>query len=288
LARKLGVDLSRLQGSGPNGRILVDDVTTVYEQSRAAAVARPSQRTHTPLFDLGRPGTRVKLAGLRRLTAERMTLSAQTIPQATYVEETNVTDLVRLRESLKPTLEQRGSRLTYLPFMVKAVALALREVPIVNASLEDASREIVLHDHYHIGVAVATPNGLIVPVVKDADQLDLLGIASEIERLSTDARAGKSSRDDLQGATFTITSVGNFGGILSTPMVNPPEAAILGIGRIVRRPVFDDRGQVVPADLVHLSLTFDHRLLDGAVAAVFVNAIVSHLRAPAALLLPPA
>jgi 2-oxoisovalerate dehydrogenase E2 component (dihydrolipoyl transacylase) len=162
---------------------------------------------------------------------------------------------------------------------------ALRTVPLVNASL-DEKKEIVLHDRYHIGIAVMTTNGLIVPVVRDADQKDLGTIAREIERLSRDARAGKPRLEDLRGGTFTISSVGNIGGLFSTPVINHPEVGILGLAKVVRRPVFDDKGQVKPGDLMYLSFSFDHRVVDGAVGAAFANAIIEQIQNPAALLLP--
>jgi pyruvate dehydrogenase E2 component (dihydrolipoamide acetyltransferase)/2-oxoisovalerate dehydrogenase E2 component (dihydrolipoyl transacylase) len=168
--------------------------------------------------------------------------------------------------------------------MVKAAVAALKEVPIANASLDEPGGEIVLHDQYHVGIAVSTPAGLIVPVIHDADKLDLAGVAREIDRLSDDARRGKSKLPDLRGGTFTITSVGNIGGLFSTPVINPPEVAILGVGKIVKRAVFDAQSNVKPADMVYLSLSCDHRVLDGAVGAVFANAVGRHLQAPAQLL----
>ena len=169
---------------------------------------------------------------------------------------------------------------------MKAVVGALKEVPLVNASLDEQAGEIVLHDRYHIGIAVATPAGLIVPVIHDADRKDLAALAREVERLSNDARAGKAKRDDLLGGTFTVTSVGNIGGLISTPVINHPEVGILGIGKIVKRPVFDDAGQIRPAEIVYLSFSFDHRVVDGAVGAAFANVVLRELRNPAAMLLP--
>ena len=163
---------------------------------------------------------------------------------------------------------------------------ALKEVPLVNASLDEAGNEIVLHDHYNIGIAVATPGGLVVPVIHDADQRDLGGIAREIERLGNDARAGKQRLEDLRGGTFSITSLGNIGGLFSAPIVNHPEVGILGVGRIYKRPVFDDHGQVRPSDRIYLSLSFDHRVVDGAVGGAFANAVIAWMQNPALLLLP--
>jgi len=279
LARKLGIDLHNVGGSGPEGRILIEDLTS---QMQPAGGAKPQAEKQ----DYGRPGTRIKLQGLRRKIAERMVQSMQTIPHYAYVEECDVTDLVKLRESLKETHALAGVKLTYLAFTVNAVAGALKDIPLVNASLDEGAGEIVLHDHYHVGIAVATPGGLVVPVVHDADKKDLGQIARDIERLSAEARAGKAKLDDLRGGTFTITSIGNIGGLFSTPVINPPEVGILELGRIVKRPVFDAAGSVKPADMVYLSFSFDHRVLDGAVGAAFSNAIVRRLQNPGLLLLP--
>jgi pyruvate dehydrogenase E2 component (dihydrolipoamide acetyltransferase)/2-oxoisovalerate dehydrogenase E2 component (dihydrolipoyl transacylase) len=173
-----------------------------------------------------------------------------------------------------------------LPFFVKAVVAALKEVPIANSSLNDDAGEIVFHDQYNIGIATATAQGLLVPVVRDADKKDLATIAREIERLSAEARAGKSRLDDLRGGTFTITSIGGIGGLIATPIINHPEVAILGIGKAVKRPVFDAAGNIKAAEMIYLSLSFDHRVVDGAIGAVFGNALVQQLQNPARLLLP--
>jgi pyruvate dehydrogenase E2 component (dihydrolipoamide acetyltransferase)/2-oxoisovalerate dehydrogenase E2 component (dihydrolipoyl transacylase) len=197
-----------------------------------------------------------------------------------------VTELVKLRAGLKDVYARAGVKLTYLPFFVKAVVAALKEVPIVNSSLNEEDGEIVLHDRYHVGIAVATPSGLLVPVVRDADKKDLTTISRDIERLTEEARAGRAKLEDLRGGTFTITSVGSIGGLISTPVLNHPEVGILGIGRVVRRPVFDQADRIRPAELVYLSFSFDHRVVDGAVGAVFGNAVLGQLQNPAALLLP--
>jgi 2-oxoisovalerate dehydrogenase E2 component (dihydrolipoyl transacylase) len=282
LARKLGIDLTTVRGSGPDGRILVEDLSAQV-QTVAAPVKKPAPEP----ADYGRPGTRIKLQGLRRRIAERLVQAARTIPHYSYVDECDVSELVRLREGLRDHYARQGVKLTYLAFFVKAVVAALKEVPIVNASLDEEAEEIVLHDRYHVGIAVATPAGLIVPVVHDADRKDVGQIAAEIERLSSAARANKVRLEDLRGGTFTVTSVGNIGGLFSTPVINPPEVGILGLGKVVKRPVFDARGKVRAADLVYLSLSFDHRVVDGAVGAAFTNAILRHLQTPALLLLPP-
>ncbi|HTU94170.1 MAG TPA: dihydrolipoamide acetyltransferase family protein [Gemmataceae bacterium] len=284
LARKLGIDLSAIRGSGPEGRILIDDLTTRIQTAGMNPAARPVNDKVSA--DYGKPGTRIKMQGLRRTIAQRMIQSKRVIPHYSYVDECDVTDLVRLRESLRETFARAGVKLTYLPFFIKAVVAALKEVPIVNSSLDEEAGEIVLYDRYHIGIAAATQAGLMVPVIHDADQKDIGTIAREIERLSSAARAGRSRREDLLGGTFTLTSIGSLGGLISTPVINPPEVGILALGKIVKRPVYDAAGQIRPVDMIYLSLSFDHRVIDGAVGAVFGNAILRQLHNPAALLLP--
>jgi 2-oxoisovalerate dehydrogenase E2 component (dihydrolipoyl transacylase) len=287
LARKLGINLTQVHGSGPHGRILLDDLSEAVAARAPAVVkegAKPDGRK--PAADYGTPGTRIKLQGVRRRIADHMVLAKRTIPHYSYVDECEVSELVRVREGLKEAYARTGVKLTYLPFFVKAVAAALKEVPLVNASLDEEAGEIVLHDRYDVGIAVATPAGLLVPVVRDAHRKDLGQLAREIDRLSSEARSGKSRREDLRGSTFTVTSIGNVGGLISTPIINHPEVGILGIGKVVRRPVYDEAGQLRPADLVYLSFSFDHRVVDGAIGAAFGNAVIERLRNPLPLLLP--
>lgn len=282
MARKLGIDLNRVHGSGPDGRVLLDDLAT-FDRAPPPSTPPTAPVAERPL-DFGRPGTRIKVVGLRRRIAEQMVLAKRTIPHYSYVDECDVTELVRVREGLKETYARAGVRLTYLAFAVKAVVEALKEVPLVNSSLDESAGEIVLHDRYDIGVAVASPAGLLVPVIRDAHRKDVAQVAREIERLSADARNGRAKLEDLRGSTFTITSIGNIGGLISTPVINHPEVGILGIGRIVKRPVYDATGNLRPADIVYLSWSFDHRVVDGAIGAHFANAILHRLRNPLPLL----
>jgi pyruvate dehydrogenase E2 component (dihydrolipoamide acetyltransferase)/2-oxoisovalerate dehydrogenase E2 component (dihydrolipoyl transacylase) len=286
LARKLGIDLSRVRGSGPGGRILVEDLASFIRPRGGDAPAPAPTKTDISQFDLGVAGTRVKLVGLRRRIAEHMVEAKHKIPHYSYIDECDMTDLVRLRNQLREPLAAAGVKLTYLAFFVKAVARALKQVPIVNSTYDEPSGEVILHDKYHIGVAVAAPNGLIVPVVKDADRKDVTAIAAEISRLGADAKAGKSRIEDLKGGTFTVTSVGGIGGLVSTPIINYPEVGIMGVGKVVKRPVYDANGQLRPADIIFLSFSFDHRIVDGGVGAAFGNAVLRYLQAPALLLLP--
>jgi pyruvate dehydrogenase E2 component (dihydrolipoamide acetyltransferase)/2-oxoisovalerate dehydrogenase E2 component (dihydrolipoyl transacylase) len=280
MARKLGVDLARIRGSGPGGRVLIDDLAANVQTARPGEVAKPQV-----VVDVGVAGTRVKLAGVRKRIAERMVQSKTTIPHYAYIDEVDVTDLSRLRSLTAEHFSVQGIKLTYLAFFVRAAVLALKEVPIVNATLDEESHEIVLHNHYHVGFATSTPSGLVVPVIHDADKLDVAGVAREIERLSSAARAGKAKREELTGGTFTVTSIGSIGGLISTPIINPPEVAILGVGKVVKRPVYDEAGNIKPAEMLYLSLSFDHRVVDGAVGATFANSLAKHLRNPASLLL---
>jgi pyruvate dehydrogenase E2 component (dihydrolipoamide acetyltransferase)/2-oxoisovalerate dehydrogenase E2 component (dihydrolipoyl transacylase) len=185
---------------------------------------------------------------------------------------------------LKEHFRGSGVKLTYLPFFVKAVVGGLKEVPVANASLDEEAGEIILHDRYHVGIATDTPDGLLVPVLRDADRESLSAVAAEIQRLTEAARNKKIAADDLRGGTFTISSIGGIGGLISTPIINPPEVGILGIGRIVSRPAFDETGNVRPAQFVYLSFSFDHRVMDGADAARFSNAVIARLRNPLTLL----
>ncbi len=282
MARQLGLDLTQIRGSGPGGRILIADLKASLQPTQQP-VPRPAPARALP--DFGRPGTRIKLQGIRRRIAEHMVLSKRTIPHFGYVDEADVTQLVRLRESLKDPLAERGIRLTYLAFIVKAVVGALKDVPIVNATLDEEGQEIVLHDQYHIGFAVAAPQGLLVPVLRNADQKSVFDLAQEIEKLTEAVRTNRIKPDDLRGGTFTVTSIGSFGGLISTPIIPHPQVGIVGVGKIVKRPVYDQNLNLVPADIVYLSFSFDHRVLDGAAATAFGNALIRRLQAPAALLL---
>jgi 2-oxoisovalerate dehydrogenase E2 component (dihydrolipoyl transacylase) len=282
LARKLGIDLARIRGSGPAGRILLDDLAPLF--SREGTTAKSKATEQPPEY--GKPGTRMKFQGLRRKIAEHLIDAKRRIPHYSYVDECDVTELVRLRHGMREACTRIGIKLTYLPFFVKAVAEALKEIPLVNSSLDEDSGDIVLHDKYHVGIAVATPAGLIVPVVRDADQKDLFTVTAEVERLGTEGKAGRARREDLKGGTFTVTSVGGIGGLISTPIINHPEVGIMGVGKVIKRPIYNSDGHLRPADLIYLSFSFDHRVVDGAVGAAFGNAVKRHLEHPAAMLVP--
>ncbi|HEX9921696.1 MAG TPA: dihydrolipoamide acetyltransferase family protein, partial [Anaerolineae bacterium] len=223
------------------------------------------------------------LQGLRRRIAERMEIAWQ-IPHVTSFDEIDAANLVALRQHLQPEAERRGLRLTYLPFIVKAVTQILKENPYLNASLDMANKTIRLHRHFHIGIATAVPEGLLVPVIRHADQLNLLQLAGELTRLGDLAQQRKLELNELSGSTFTITNFGSFGGHQGTPIINPPEVAILGIGRIEDKPVVVD-GQVEVRPVLPLALSYDHRLIDGATAGQFLRRLLALLADPNLLFL---
>ncbi len=289
LARELGVDISQIQGTGPGGRITDEDVRRAARTAPSPPPAPAPQHPTAPAFAPGALGTdrreeRIPLRGIRKRIAEHMHQSKTTAAHFTYVDEVDMTELIQLREQMKPLAEQKGVKLTYLPFIVKASVAALKEMPLLNASLDEAQGEIVLKKYYNIGIATATEDGLMVPVIKDADRKSLLEIASEIERLARAAREGKIALQDLQGGTFTITSLGALGGLFATPIINYPEVAILGIHEIKKRPVVREN-QIVMRDMMFVSLSFDHRLIDGDVGARFCKKIISYLEDPKLLFL---
>lgn len=268
-ARALGVDLARLQGSGPDGRILHADLDA----------ARPGSRRSGDATD----GTRdVKLIGLRRVIAQKMQTSKRHIPHFTYVEEVDVTEMVALRDELNRQYGAARGELSPLAFVVRAVVRAVADFPQVNARFDDEAGVLTLHDAVHLGVATQTEGGLMVPVLRQAQTLDLWACTAAIARLAAAARAGKAAREDLSGSTITVTSLGKLGGIVSTPVINHPEVAIVGINRIVARPVVRD-GAVQVRQMMNLSSSFDHRVVDGQHAAEFVQALRGYLEGPATL-----
>jgi pyruvate dehydrogenase E2 component (dihydrolipoamide acetyltransferase) len=277
LARDKNVDLRRIAPSGPQGRVTRKDVETFSPSAfrSTGSMARPQ---HEPLEE------RIPLTGLRRKIAQHMALSTRTAAHFTFVEECDVTALKILRGQLKAPAADQGVKLTFLPFIVKATALALKKHPMLNATLDEATNEIVLRNYVHIGIATATDAGLLVPVVKDADFGTILDIAREIDRLASEARAGKAKLEDLHGSTFTITSLGEHSGLLATPIVNFPEVAILGVHRMKQKPVVRDE-QIVIGDVMLLSLSFDHRIVDGHVGAAFAYDIIAFLEQPSRLFL---
>jgi 2-oxoisovalerate dehydrogenase E2 component (dihydrolipoyl transacylase) len=274
-AVELGVPLRTVPGSGPAGRITQGDLTAFLSHDRPAAQSTALAR---------RDGIEVvKVIGLRRRISERMTLAKQRIPHFSYIEEIDVTELDRLRAQLNAA-NSEALRLTILPFLARALVKALPAFPQINAIYDDEAGEIQRHAAVHLGVATQTPAGLMVPVVRHAEALDLWGVAAEVSRLAAEARAGRASRDDLSGSTITITSLGMLGGLATTPVINRPEVAIVGPNRIIERPVAV-QGEIVLRKMMILSSSFDHRVVDGWEAAEFVQLLKRLLETPALLFL---
>jgi pyruvate dehydrogenase E2 component (dihydrolipoamide acetyltransferase) len=274
LARELGVDITRVRGTGPNGRVTDDDV-------RGGPSSISQDRKSTPAASDAEE--RIPLRGVRKIIAERLVRSLQATAQLTLVDEVDMTELVLLREAFKGSASKRGVKLTFLPLVIKAVIPALKEFPYVNSTLDESKGEIVLKKHYNLGIATDTPDGLMVPVVKDADRKDIFELSAEIEAIAGKARTGELGLGEVQGSTFTITNLGSIGGLFATPIVNYPEVAILGLHRISKRPVVRD-GRVEVRDMMYLSLSFDHRVMDGAYGAKFMNRIIDIIQDPKKIL----
>jgi len=285
-AREQGVDITQVSGTGKNGRVTREDIAG-FNGAAPAAAAPAAQEAAAPAAaaapvasgDAYRPEERVPFKGIRKIIAGAMSKSVYTAPHVTIMDEVDVTELVALRTKYKPYAEQRGSKLTYLPFIVKALVSACREFPIMNSTLDEANQEIVYRKYYNIGIATDTENGLIVPVVEDADRKNLFAIADKIKDLAVRGRDGKLAANELRGSTITISNIGSAGGMFFTPVINFPEVAILGTGRISEKAVVRN-GELVAAPVMALSLSFDHRLIDGATAQNFMNHIKKLLAQP--------
>lgn len=277
-AWELGIELQFVRGSGPAGRIQHADLD-VYLASRGQSATTPSA-TSRPMPGEGEET--VPLQGLRRRIAQKMQEAKRRIPHFSYVEEIDVTELEALRQVLNERHAGRRGRLTLLPLIARAVVIALADFPQMNARFDDEAGLVTRHRAVHLGIATQTDGGLMVPVVRHAQARDVWDCAAEIARLAQAARDGKATREELSGSTVTISSLGPLGGIASTPVINHPEVAIVGVNRIVERPVFV-RGAVVPRQLMNLSSSFDHRVIDGMDAARFIQAVRGLLEHPALL-----
>lgn len=307
-ARELGVPIDEVEGTGEGGRVTLADLERyVREREAAVAVAELRERSGAAVLPVG--GTaieqkadkaawtsiasmervlpeeeRIPLRGLRKKIAEKMVKSAYTAPHVTGMDEVDVTKLVEIRKNLASELAKEQIKLTYLPFIIKAVTRALKQYPMFNASLDEETNEIVLKKRYHIGIATATKAGLVVPVIRDADQKSIRELAVEIAELSEKAHRQALRLDELQGSTFTITSTGAGGGWFATPIINYPEVAIFGAHAIKRRPVVVG-DEIVIRDMMGMSLTFDHRVIDGEPAGRFMRTVAYYLEHPEVLLL---
>ena len=279
-AREQGVDISSVNGTGEHGRITREDIAAAKTRDAPIVTAEQPKATSTPTISAG---TITQITPIRKIIAQRMQESLTKTAQVTHTDDANVSRLVELRNHEKEKLAAQGVKLSYLPFFIKAVIVALKQFPTFNAVFKEQEGTFELFDSYHIGIAVDSPQGLVVPVIRDVDTKTIVQLAQEITDLATKARDGKLSVQEMQGSTFTISSVGSLGGKVFTPIINYPEIAILGIGKIADVAGVVD-GQVQPIKQLTFSLTFDHRAVDGADAARFLNTIIELSEDPDLLL----
>jgi pyruvate dehydrogenase E2 component (dihydrolipoamide acetyltransferase) len=283
MARELGVNINEVNGTGPGGRISEDDVRN-YARSIIlnATGPRPStQPTAAPLPDFSRWGEveRTPMTGVRRKTAEHLQDAWTSIPHVTHFDSADITELEQLRERFAKKVEEAGGKLTVTAIALKVTAEALKVFPQFNASLDSVQEEIIYKKYCHIGIAVDTDRGLLVPVIRDVDKKNILDLSVELTQVSEKARNKKLTLEEMQGGTFTITNLGGIGGVSFTPIINSPEVAILGISRASQQPIFSD-GQFKPRLMLPLALSYDHRLIDGADAARFLRWVGAALQEP--------
>ena len=287
MAREHGIDLGAVAGTGPQGRVTKADVEALLSQGGGASVGRAPLPPLAPLA-AARGDERVPIRGLRKKIAEKMVRAKFTAPHYTFVEEIDASGLVDMRARINAQLKARGEdlKVSFLPFFCKALAGAFREFPQVNANMDEATQELIVRGEYNVGIAAATEAGLTVPVVKGVDRLAVKDLAREITRLGEAARLGRLKMDELQGGTFTITSLGQTGGLFATPIINHPEVAIMGVHRMRKRPVVNEADDsIVVKQMMYLSFSFDHRVIDGAVGADFAYAVIRRLEQPELLFL---
>jgi pyruvate dehydrogenase E2 component (dihydrolipoamide acetyltransferase) len=275
LARQLGVEIGRVPATGNHGRVTTDDVKNYKQQPPTRATASYAPQS----IAKGGDEERIPLRGIRKKIAESMSRSVHTAAHFTYVEEIDMTELVTVRDRAKSRAAERGVKLNYLPFIVKAVVSGLKKWPMLNASLDEATQEIVRKRYYHIGIAAQGPHGLAVSVVREADKRSIFDLSKEIERLGEAVKAGTATRDELTGSTFTISSLGKLGGVLATPIINFPEVAIVGVHKIEEKPAVRNH-QIVIRHLMNLSISVDHRLADGWDGAMFLQDVKALLEDP--------
>jgi len=287
LAKDLGVDIKAVKGSGPNGRVMKDDIRKASEEKSKPEVKETGQRDRQPKklsISEDLPVERIPLTKIRKTIAEKMSESRFTIPHTTAMDEIDISRLHEFRKKYKDVLKEEDVSLTYLPFIIKATIAALKKYPEFNSSLDEENDELVLKKYFNIGVATDTDRGLMVPVIKDADKMNLVEIAKAIEDLSTRAKDNQIQLSQLKGGSFSVTNYGSIGGYFGIPIINYPESAILGIGRVVEKPIVKD-GEIVAAHILPLSLSYDHRIIDGASGARFLNLLKELLADPDMLLL---
>jgi pyruvate dehydrogenase E2 component (dihydrolipoamide acetyltransferase) len=278
LARQLGVEIGRVPATGKHGRVTTDDVKRFKDSPAPSRSGGPV--AYAPMaIAKGGDEERIPLRGMRKRIAETMSRSVNTAAHFTYVEEIDMTELVTVRDHAKGRAAERGLRLNYLPFIVKAVVAGLKKWPMLNASLDETTQEIVRKKYYHIGIAAQGPQGLVVTVVRDADRRSIFDLSKEIDRLGDAVRNNTATREELTGSTFTISSLGKLGGVLATPIINFPEVAIIGVHKIEEKPAVRN-GQIVIRHLMNLSISVDHRLADGWDGAMFLQDVKTLLEDP--------
>ncbi|SIT03140.1 dihydrolipoamide acetyltransferase family protein [Alicyclobacillus vulcanalis] len=288
-AREQGVDIRTVKGTGQHGKVTKEDIDRAKAGAQAPEPAAEEKESRqaaptTPAVQGEEYEERVPMPMIRQAIARAMVKSKYTAPHVTLMDEVDVTELVKLRNEVKPIAQERGIKITYLPFIVKALIAALRTKPQLNASYDEEKQELVIKHYYHIGIATDTERGLLVPVVRHADRKNIWTIAQEINDLASRGRAGKLKPDEMKGSTISITNIGSAGGLFFTPIINYPEVAILGVGRITEKPVIKN-GEFAVGQMMSLSLSFDHRVIDGALGQQFINDIKRLLENPRLLLL---
>jgi pyruvate dehydrogenase E2 component (dihydrolipoamide acetyltransferase) len=294
-ARESGVELGGVNASGPHGRVLRTDVEkslngggSLSAGSANGVTAKTASKAPAKEYVAGAPDEHIQIRGMRKKIAEKMRLSKDKAAHFTYVEEADVTELVKLRASAKIIAEKRGIKLTYLPFILKAMVAALKQHPNLNSTVDEEKNEIIIHHTFNISLSVQTEDGLTVPVVKHVEQKSIFTLAKEIADIVDRARRKKLTMEDFQGSTITLTNAGSIGGMFATPIINYPEVAILGFNKIARRPVVRTvRGveKIVIRDWTYFSISLDHRMVDGADAAEFMKTFITYIENPSALLL---
>ncbi len=273
IAQEQGIDLTKVKGAGPGGRITKEDLQKFQEEDSGVKQDGDSFGAIT----------KIPLRGVRKTIAKHMAIQKKTVAHVTHTDSVDITELVLIKEKEKNIMTEKGRKLTFLPFIIKAIVIGLKQYPILNSTLDEENGEIILKEYYNIGIAVDTKDGLIVPNIKEADKKNILRLAEDLEDLAEKARSRTLDLKDLKGGTFTITNIGGYGGIFSTPIVMKPEAAILASGRIQDRAVVID-GEIKVRKILPLSLSFDHRIMDGATVAKFIKTVAQHLEDPGLLL----
>jgi pyruvate dehydrogenase E2 component (dihydrolipoamide acetyltransferase) len=296
LAKDLGIDINTVKGTGPVGRVMKEDI---YKAKESQETGKSAANTHqfvtaaepviqnmgVPKLKVSGEVERIPLSMLRKTIAKNMALSKRVIPHAAVLDEFDVSKLVEFRSAVKELSKEKVVQLTYMPFIIKALALALKEFPVFNSSFDEEKEEIVIKKYYNLGIAVDTPEGLLVPVITDADKKGILDIGRELQQLSEAARSRNIPLDKLQNGTFTITNYGALGSSSGIPVIRYPEAAIIGVGKIGRKPVVNEQGEIVVRSIMNISLCIDHRIIDGGDAGRFLSRLKNYLEEPMLLLL---